>query len=176
MNIYTMHPDVNRFRWLMPREPAQAQALRLLWRSGTVVPDLPVKLNTVDETENLPGSDHPYVMSGVPVVSRSAKGVLNGILSSTGELVPMVHHDEWYYGIRLPLLRGAMDLERSDLTVFEGRIMRVRRHHFVPDLIREHPIFTVSEASSTAFVQEAVVTSVVCAGLTGFVFDLVWTG
>jgi len=62
----------------MPSERIQAQALRHLWRDGTIVPDLPVKLKTVNETENLPGSDHPYVVSGVPVFSRSAKDVLSG--------------------------------------------------------------------------------------------------
>ena len=69
-------------------------------------------------------------------------------------------------------------MARSDIEYFpsSGRVSRVKRHAFHPEIVRDQWIFKIPQTPARAFVTDRFVQLVQQAGLTGFDFEEVWNG
>lgn len=174
MRVYLVRPDVEAFQWLMPIDRQDLETISSFSRPGEKVSTGPIRLTTVAETRDRPSGDFPNVAPLVPVFSSRAVRELQNLLPPARELLPLEHDGCPYYGLRVPALAGALDLENSGLVRFEGRIMRIDRFVFHADKIGERMLFTIPEKRTALFAQEPFVTAMSQAGLIGFETQLVW--
>ena len=179
MNVYRLWANVNNYRILLPVAGRVIDHYRCF--NGMPLEDPSEALPVMFELENAdtPVGDFPGLTSHIPVFSRRGAEVLGGWVSASGDLVSLRCRDcdDAYVGLNVTRLVDALDEDRSRVKRFRsGRIMRILRHTFVAEKLRDAAIFKIPEtAVQDVYVRYPFVAAVVDSGLRGFVFELLWT-
>ena len=141
------------------------------WRSP------PMRLIREDEGKRLAESDSPWLGSHALIFRRQALGDLEAILLSHGELLPVACSESDLVIFNATRVLDALDERASGVLRFSnGRIMRITRHAFRPDIIAGVDIFKIPNLRvSPAYVSERFVERVKAARLRGLVFSKVWS-
>lgn len=142
------------------------------WRSP------PMRLIREDEGKLLAESDSPWLGPHALVFRRHSLGELEALLLSYGELLPVACSEPNLVIFNATRVLDALDERASGILRFSnGRIMRITRHAFRPDVISGVDIFKIpSLRVSPTYVSERFVERVKAAGLRGLVFNRVWSG
>lgn len=116
--------------------------------------------------------DFPSLISYVPVFSEKALQILEPLVGSSIEALPLQCKKGSFYAINVLDLAAALDLERSEIVRFsDGGIMDVERHVLKEDLLAGKNIFKLAEMPrDRVFVSEAFKKSVEENGLKGLIF------
>jgi hypothetical protein len=141
----------------------------------------PIKVRRVHPTSTRKSAvkvDMPFYGSHVIFLRPRAVEVLHSFITRSGELLPVEDEggDELYMFNALSVL-DALDMEKADLKYFsDGRIMRIARYEFRPDVIRDVDMFRIPQMrSSPIFLSQRFVDAVQQEGLTGAGFENVWS-
>lgn len=116
-------------------------------------------------------------LSAIPTFSERAVSVLGPMLSQHGELAPIQLDEPMrYFGFNPTTVVDILDETRSEIVRFSsGRVMAVDRHVLLASVKQLPSIFKIPQTRrNTTYVNEAFVTRVNEAGLTGFKFNLLW--
>jgi hypothetical protein len=104
-----------------------------------------VRLIHSDEGRQLTESDSPWMGSNALVLRENACTALRAMLDANGELLPLLCRDAslWVFNPRRVL--PALDESASSVVRFSsGRIMRIERYVFRPDVIGNADMFKIS--------------------------------
>ena len=142
------------------------------WRSP------PMRIVREDEGKLLAESDSPWLGPHALVFRRPALGELETMLLSYGELLPLACPEPNLVIFNVTRVLDALDEQASGILRFtNGRIMRIIRPVFRPDVISGSDIFKIPNLRvSPTYVSERFVERVRAAGLRGLVFNKVWSG
>lgn len=142
------------------------------WRSP------PMRLVNEDRGKQLAASDSPWLGSHALIFRRKALGSLESLLLSYGELLPVACSEADLVIFNVLRVLDALNEEASSLLRFSnGRIMRVSRYAFRPDVISDVDVFKIPNLRvSPTYVSKRFVERIEAAGLRGLVFDKVWSG
>ena len=116
-------------------------------------------------------------VAGVPILSDRAVNSLNGLLTGRVELLLLaLEGNKMGYALNLTRFSDALDEERSEVDRFEdGRIMVIDRAVFRSDRLVGETIFRLSgDRKGDVYVTDRFVRAVEEAGISGFMFELVW--
>lgn len=140
----------------------------------------PVALEVLRDEYHLPSTrrfpDLSIVGGFAPVVSERAASVIASVIADSAELLPVTCEGRRLFALNVINLTPALDLERSSVRRFKdgGRVMRVERHVFNPQLL-DGSIFKILEIPrSWVYVTDPLVEAAKSASLLGFKFRLVW--
>lgn len=131
-----------------------------------------------DEGKRLAESDSPWLGSHALVFRRHALGDLKALLLSYGELLPVACAEPDLVIYNATRVLDALDERASGVLRFSnGRIMRITRYVFRPNIIAGVDVFKIPNLRvSPTYVSERFVERVKAAGLRGLVFNRVWSG
>ena len=108
--------------------------------------------------------------------SPAAARHLAGLLGGRVEVLPLRCAEAELFGLNVPIVDGAIDLDASDVVRFpDGRIMRIKEFVFHAAAVATQPIFRIPELSGRVFVNHDFVDRATDSDLTGFRADLVWS-
>jgi hypothetical protein len=127
---------------------------------------------------NLPPSDFPSLLPGVPVFSLRAVNVLKEMLTGNGELLPLSCNEGEYHAFNVTTSIDALDESNSKVERFEssGRIMQINKYMFFADRLRDATIFRIPQNRAKIFVTDVFRNVVIDNGLIGFEFVNLWEG
>lgn len=121
--------------------------------------------------------DMPFYGTHVLFLRPRVVDVLGPMLLKYGEILPVedAGGEELYMYHAFHFL-DALDMEKSEITCFAtGRIMRITRHAFHPDVVEGVDVFRIPQMrSSPIFVSDRFADRVRSSGLTGTGFEPVW--
>jgi hypothetical protein len=142
------------------------------WRSP------PMRLVRKDEGKRLAESDSPWLGSHALIFRRHALGELEALLLSYGELLPVACSEADLVIFNATRVLNALDEQASGIErLSSGRIMRITRHVFRPEVISGVDIFKIPNLRvSPTYVSERFVERVKATGLRGLIFNKVWSG
>lgn len=131
-----------------------------------------------DEGEIFTEADMPWMMDHWLVMRDHVRKELEPVMSGDVEFLPLITDD----GLRLWITHAlnnlpVLDLERSEIKRFpsSGRIMRIVRHHFLPQVEQAEVAFHLEEMKrGSLYVTGKVVDAVHRAGFTGTKFTEIW--
>ena len=114
---------------------------------------------------------------GTVLLSERAVSVFGSLLTDAGYLLDTRLAFETRYKLFVCERESdALDLERSDIRRFRsGNISDVFRHELHADRLRDQHVFRLKYCPSQVFVSDRVVDLVREHGLTGFVFEEIWS-
>lgn len=140
----------------------------------------PIQMGLIrqDEGQGLDESDSPFLGSHALVFRKAAAAQLQPLLDEYGELLP-VHCEDADLSIFNPLMViDALDQQASSIVrISSGRIIRVSRYVFRPDVVGDIEIFKIPEFRvSPTFVGQLFVDRWLESGLAGLAFEKVWSG
>ena len=137
----------------------------------------PMRLIREDQGQTLAESDSPWLGSHALIFRQQAIRELEALLLSYGELLPVACSEPNLVIFNATRVLDALDEQASGLLRFSsGRIMRITRYAFRPDIVSGIDLFKIpSLRVSPTFVSERFVSRVQAAGLRGLVFDKVWS-
>jgi hypothetical protein len=137
----------------------------------------PMHLIREDEGKRLAESDSPWLGSHALIFRRQTLGELESLLLSYGELLPIACSEPDLVIFNATRVLDALDERASDILRFsDGRIMRITRYAFCPDIVAGVDIFKIPNFRvSPTYVSERFVKRVKAAGLRGLVFYKVWS-
>ncbi|RTL43553.1 MAG: hypothetical protein EKK53_09380 [Burkholderiales bacterium] len=109
-------------------------------------------------------------------LSRRALDVLLPHIAPAVQLIPLTFDEGEYAMLNIVNVIDALDEAHSDVERFpsSGRVSRIKRYGFHPDVVRNEWIFKIRQTQSVAFVTERFVELVQRSGLTGFEFAELW--
>lgn len=149
---------------------------------GSLIADRwkPISVRRVrpDERRDVKPSDFPWLGTNALVMRQSAVDALRDILDANGEVLPLATDD----GVQLSVLNArivdALDEANSSLMKFPGtnRIMRIKKVAFIASKVVDVDLFRLPHRASSTYVGERFVERVKTAGLSGLVFNRVWSG
>ncbi len=173
MHVYRLGAEPEKYRPLTVARESDVRRLTDLHDRFVPKPWIPIPVEWLDEGDSAsqPLVDFP-TFGGVPAFSRRAVEQLRLLLESNGNILPLaMRNGDDFFSYQVTTIVDALDEDASDLARFStGRIMDVHRYVFKPDAIST-AIFKVPQLRPDIFVTEAFVEKVKNAGLTGFVFD-----
>jgi hypothetical protein len=181
MHVYQLRADANHFQNLILADESIWDQMQDMFNGTPVgMSWSPLRVEVLrDEDQNraLPPGDFPSLMTRLPVFSQRAVDTLSDLLHANGEFLPLVCSEGTYFAFNVTRVIDALDVQRSEVKRFsDGRIMRVVRYEFVPDILEGLSIFKIPEtARMEVFVTDPFVSRVQSAGLVGFDFKLVWS-
>ena len=183
MNVFKLTPDCNRYQNLVFASK-EDWAIFDRFDGRSILPSWPQPVVEVLRDKkfnrNLPPGDFPSLfLPGVPVFSLRAVSVLRSILQENGETLPLSCGEGEYFAFNVTTFIDALDESNSEIERFEssGRIMRVLKFAFFPDMLREAAIFKIPQFRRTqVYVTDQFRNIVVNNHLIGFVFVKVWEG
>jgi hypothetical protein len=142
------------------------------WRSPLM------RLVGEDEGKPLARSDSPWLGSHALIFRRHALGALEALLLSYGELLPVACSEPNLVIFNATRVLDALDEQASGTLRFtDGRIMRVTRHVFRPEVVAGVDVFKIPNLRvSPTYVSDRFVERAKSAGLRGLSFDKVWSG
>lgn len=110
-------------------------------------------------------------------LSRRALDVLLPHIGHAVQLIPLTFDEGEYAMLNIVNVIDALDEAQSDVERFpsSGRVARIERYSFHPDVVRNEWIFKIRQTQSVAFVTEQFVDLVQRSGLTGFEFQALWS-
>ena len=128
-------------------------------------------------TPPLAESDSPWLGTHALVFRRHALYDLEAILLSYGELLPVDCAEAELFILNVTNVQNALDEKTSGILRFsDGRVMRIARYAFRPDVISGVDIFKIPNLRvSPTFVSERFVERFKSAGLRGVVFKKIWS-
>lgn len=159
---------------------------------------IPVKKFTVEEIQSFDGRSHLNQWTPVrvermepekgldlgdapgftfPVFSRRALECLESLISKNVEVLPLDFDENEYFGINVITVLDAIDYDKSIYRTYRDgkRIMAFQKYVFLPEIVRDTPIFKISdEKTRYAFVSDIFRETVIKFNLSGFKFELVW--
>lgn len=159
---------------------------------------VPVKEFTVEEIQSFDGRRHLSQWQSIkikrmepekgrdlsdapgftfPVFSRHALNCLERLISKDVEILPLDFQEREYLGINVITVLDAIDYEKSIYKTFRDgkRIMAFKKYVFLPNVIKDIPIFRIiDEKTGYAFVSDKFKQVVEENNLSGFKFKLVW--
>jgi hypothetical protein len=180
MKIYFFRSDVDQFDAITPLRESDFDRFDGFDGFQRFLEWSPLEVRVFSEssgTEDPGPGDFPYLEPHVPVFSEKAVVELGKLVSGMAELLPLSSDAGEFFAVNVACLDGALDEERSLIERFRssGRVMRVQRHVFNPDVIRDTHIFKISQAPlMDVFVSEEFVSRVTAAGLQGFRREIAW--
>lgn len=135
-----------------------------------------MKIIRVDEGRALTESDAPWLGSHALMFRPRACDALAQLLSQNGELLPVDCDGASLCMFNATHVLEALDEDASQLRRFEnGKIMRVSRHVFRPDVIGATDMFKIRNMRvSPTFVTQRFVDAWRDAGLQGLDFTPIW--
>lgn len=112
-----------------------------------------------------------------PAISDRAARILEGLLTPCAQLLPVQTDIGAYFVLNVFALPDALDESSSKIVRFPaGRVMRVDRHVFRPDVIGMRPLFKVPQLPrAPVFVTSTLMNAVAQYGLSGLDPRRVWT-
>ena len=75
-------------------------------------------------------ADFPGVYSGGILATKQVKSEVEANLSGCGEWVPMVFNGEWLYYFNVINTKDVLDLDKSEVSMFDGYITDIRKYKF----------------------------------------------
>lgn len=110
-------------------------------------------------------------------LSRRALDVLLPHIGPAVQLIPLTFDEGEYAMVNIVNVIDALDEAHSGIERFpsSGRVSRIKRYSFHPDVVRNEWIFKIRQAQAEAFVTEQFVDLVRSSGLTGFEFRTLWS-
>jgi len=141
----------------------------------------PIKVRRVHPTSNRKSAvkvDMPFYGSHVMFLRPRAVEALHSFITKSGELLPVEDEGgDGLYMFNALTVVDALDIVQSKFKHFSGgRIMRIERYEFQPDVIQGIDVFRIPQMrSSPIFVNQRFVDAVQKSGLTGAGFEKVWS-
>lgn len=117
------------------------------------------------------------LITGIPVFNNKAIEVLNNLLKSNIEILPLRYNKEELYAINVTKVLNCIDYDKSIYIKFKssGRIMVFEEYAFKEECVEGNHIFKIiDEPKRGAFVSDEFRNEVLKSGLTGFKFELAW--
>ena len=139
----------------------------------------PIRMRIIkeDERRHLRESDSPWLASYALIFRSRAVDALGSLLEAGGELLPVTPADAGLQIYNPTSVVDALDEDRSKLTRSDGNILIVYTYIFRPEVIRNLPIFKISNLRvSPTFVDQSFVSLWRASGLKGLDFTQVWEG
>ena len=139
----------------------------------------PIRMQIIkeDETGHLRESDSPWLGQWALMFRPKAVNALRSLLEANGELLPLAVANEELQIYNPRHVVDALDEDRSKLSRSDGDILIVYTHVFRPEVIRNLPIFKISNLKvSPTFVDQSFVSLWRASGLKGLDFKQVWEG
>lgn len=117
-------------------------------------------------------SDFPWLASHALVLTKKAAMLLSDILSSNGELLPLLTEDGGELFVFNSRVVDALDEEHSLIKRLTGsnKILLIKRAAFIDTLLQGVDIFRLPHASSPTYVSENFVNKIKGSGLVGLRF------
>jgi hypothetical protein len=137
----------------------------------------PIRMRIIKEDERVPlrESDSPWLGSYALIFRPRAVNALRSLLEVSGELLPLAPANAGLQIYNPTFVVDALDEDRSKLTRSDGYILIVYTYIFRPEVIRNLPIFKISNLRvSPTFVDESFVSLWKASGLKGLDFTQVW--
>ena len=172
---------VEEFEWVQPRSERDFDAVYQLDGSSRKRGWRPIAVRRLDRDDDgrpLRAAELPWLDGHALVLSDRALEAIGEVLGDSGEFLQLDLVDGsgrlWLFNV-LNVVDG-LDESASELVRFpsSGRIMKVRRHAFVPDRIRGLRAFRVPQLR-TLFLSGEAVDVIVAAHLSGARFEPLWT-
>lgn len=112
------------------------------------------------------------------VLSEKAYKELADLCTGLCEFLPVNSPEgDRYYLLNITNLLNALDEEKSELEKYsDGSIFIIDEYSYYKDLIKDFPVFKLSNYPSPMLVTDEFVEKVKSSGLTGFEFKKVWEG
>jgi len=182
MNLFELRSDGDRYQNLVfESENDWATVRRFDGRSLSTSWTAPIVEIFRDDkhNRNLPPSDFPALVPGVPVFSLRALNVLKDVLEKNGETLQLSCSEGEYYAFNVTTFIDALDESNSEIERFEssGRIMRVLRYAFFGNRLGGATIFKIPQfPRSEVYVTDQFCKMVMDNGLVGFKFVKIWDG
>jgi len=130
-----------------------------------------------DEGKHLRESDSPWLGQWALMLRPKAVNALRSLLEANGELLPLAVANEELQIYNPRHVVDALDEDRSKLSRSDGDILIVYTHVFRPEVIRNLPIFKISNLKvSPTFVDQSFVSLWRASRLKGLDFTQVWEG
>ena len=177
--FYTAGPG-DGFEWVNLRDHGNWEYLLELGeeRVAEGFRPLPAYRILEDEGETFDEADMPWMGGHFLVMRDHVREALLPIMADDVEFLPLATDD----GLRLWITHAlrlvpVLDLERAEVKRFpsSGRIMRIIRHHFLPEVDQAGTAFHLAEMRrGHLYLTEQVVDRVRRAGFTGAKFTEVW--
>ena len=177
--VYTAGPG-DGFEWVHLRHHEDRENLLELGekRVADGFQPLPAYRILEDQGETFDEADMPWMGGHFLVMRDHVREALAPIMADDVEFLPLTTDD----GLRLWIthtlrLVPVLDLERSEIKRFpsSGRIMRIVRHHFLPEVKEAGTAFHLAEMKrGHLYVTEQVVDVVRRAGFKGARFAEIW--
>ena len=175
MSVYILRSDSESYQSLIQvneddlliHQKFKGERIRSGW--------LPLKVEILYEPEDeylLPAGDFTMI-SAMPIFSQKAVEVLDDVLLTNGELLPLSYAEGVYYAFNITTIVDVLDLPASEVVYFPDseRVMTVRKYRFRSDQLVNLQIFKLPQLPiSPSFVTEDFVKIVEQSGLTGFRF------
>jgi hypothetical protein len=139
----------------------------------------PIRMQIIkeDEGKHLRESDSPWLGQWALMFRPKAVNALRSLLEANGELLPLAVANEELQVYNPRHVVDALDEDRSKLSRSDGDILIVYTHVFRPEVIRNLPIFKISNLKvSPTFVDQSFVSLWRASGLKGLDFKQVWEG
>lgn len=136
-------------------------------------------LTRMEPEKNLLLSNAPGFFSHIPVFDKKAVDILNKYLKHTAEILPVYSKDGEFYIINIINVLDCIDYKKSKYRMFPNsdRIMIFQSYAFIEERLRGTDIFKIKdEPRRSAFVTDNFKNCVLENELSGFKFQLVWSG
>ena len=175
MKIYQLNFELDKYDNLIPVQEFTVEEIQSFDGRKHLGNWKTIKVKRMEPEKKLTLSDAPGFL--FPVFSKNALKCLHPLIAKHVEILPLDFEEREYYGINVISVLEAIDYEKSIYKTFRDgkRIMAFKKYAFVSDVIRNIPIFKISdEKTRYAFVSDDFKHVVEENNLLGFKFKLVW--
>lgn len=116
-----------------------------------------------------------WAASGTMLISEKAKKCLEGVISKSGELIPLKYKDRLLYLINITKILDVLDYDKSEfMQLSTGLVYGISKYSFIFDKLQENDIFKVMLNgrifTSEIFVTDKIKKIIEENNLTGFKF------
>ncbi|WP_339166461.1 DUF1629 domain-containing protein [Paenibacillus sp. FSL R5-0341] len=111
-----------------------------------------------------------------PCFGQKTKKIIEPLIDGLVEFLPVQNNDTDLYLVNVINVIDALDLEKSDYSTFEGRLMHINEYVFKPEIdYSQHPIFKVTQRpGSFPVVTDDFRNLILSSNLKGFEFIELW--
>ncbi|MGB8455800.1 MAG: DUF1629 domain-containing protein [Anaerocolumna sp.] len=138
----------------------------------------PLEYTKYYEHKELPLSDAPFSVPGIPIFSIKAIECLKEVLGKNMEILPVYIDEQEFYLLNVLEVVDCLDYDKSEIKYFSGepkRIMKIVKYAFIEQKLNGKNIFRIKEQKRAGlFVTDKFKEAVEKSGLEGFEFREVW--
>ena len=177
MRIWKLGFDLDSYDNLRPKERWTLDKIKSFDGRGQYGSWYPVELERLEPEKGLGLSDAPGFYSHIPVFSENAVTILKKYIDYNAEILLTRFNEGNYYIINVTNVLECINWSDSKYKMFPDnkRVMRIEEYQFVEKKVKNQDFFKVKEETiKNAFVSDSFRETVICSGLTGFTFELVW--